>query len=251
MMPATESVTLDADRRRPWRIALIALAAIVALVGAGLAATASPLFAARTIRVHGATHLTRDDVLRLAGISVGTNLFYLDGASAARALERDAWVAGATITKDLPSTVVVDVQERTAVAIARVGGVMRLVADDGMLLDAAAADALLPTIAAADGAPQPSAGAVGAAAQAIAAMAPDTRVQVAGVSILPDGSLLVRLSGGAVVTYGSADDLEAKAVSLRALLRWAAGQGEHLTAADVHVPSNPTAEVAPGAEQTP
>ena len=236
MMLGADVSTVAGGRRRHLRLIVITLASAAALIGVGVAATASPLFGARTIRVHGAAHLTRAEVLRLAGIAPGTNLFYLDAHAAADRLEQDAWVAGATISKHLPSTVVVDVRERVAVAVVRTAGILRLVGDDGTLLGEAGVDALLPTIAAVEGAPEPSAEAIAGAGRAIAAMSPDARRQITTVSIMPDGQLLLKLSSGAVVTYGPSDELAAKADALAALLRWAASQGTHLSAADVHVP---------------
>jgi cell division protein FtsQ len=217
---------------------------LVAAIGAGV--TVSPIFGAKTIRIQGADHLSRGDVLRLAGVGTGTNVFYLDTGDVARRLEGDVWIAGVTVAKDLPSTLVIDVRERVAVAVMGSKGQRVLVADDGTWLGDAASGGLLPSIGQPAGAPPPSAQDVNGAARAIAALGPDTRRQVAHVSVLPDGSLLVRLSSGAVVTWGTADELDAKAAALAALLRWAQKQGSHLTAADVHVPSDPTAAVAPG-----
>jgi len=252
MTPADDLRTLNAQTaggwsrwRRGWRLGAVVVAGtlLVAAIGAGV--TASPIFGAKTIRIQGADHLSRGDVLRLAGVGTGTNVFYLDTGDVARRLEGDVWIAGVTVAKDLPSTLVIDVRERVAVAVMGSKGQRVLVADDGTRLGDAGSGGLLPSIGRA-GAPPPSAQDVSGAARTIAALRPDTRRQVAHVSILPDGSLLVRLSNGAVVTWGTADELDAKAAALAALLRWAQKQGSHLTAADVHVPSNPTAEVAQG-----
>lgn len=234
---------------RARRITTVAVA--VALLVAAATVTALSMFRVRTISVRGSRHLTQNEVLRLAGVTKGTNILSLSPPSVARSLERDPWVLSATISKDLPSTVTVVVRERVPIAVARVGDVLRLVAADGTMLDEAPRDARLPMIGAVKGAPPPSSAGAGAAARAIAAMTPATRDQVSRVAVLSDGSLRVRLLGGAMVMYGTASELRAKAVSLEALLRWATRQGGHLATADVHVPSNPTAEVVPGPAQAP
>jgi cell division protein FtsQ len=258
MTPADDLRTLNAETtggwsrwRRGWRLLAVVVAGtlLVAAIGAGL--TVSPVFDARAIRIEGGDHLRRADVLRLAGVGSGTNVFYLDTGDVARRLESDVWIAGATVIKDLPSTLVIDVRERVAVAVMGSKGQRELVADDGTPLGDARSGVLLPSIGPPAGAPPPSAQDVSDAARAIAALGPGTRRQVAHVSVLPDGSLLVSLSNGAVVTWGTADELGAKAAALAALLRWARKQGSHLTAADVHVPSNPTAEVTPGLAPSP
>jgi len=222
------------------------LAAIAAITAAVLAATAvglmrSPLVHARTIRVHGESHLTRSDVLRIAQIAVGVNVFLLDAGAAERRLEADPWVADATISKHLPSTLVVEVKERSPVAVIESTGVLRLVADDGTLLDVARPGVSLPLIVSAETAvPEPSPTAIHDAARAVAAMATVVRREVARVTILADGELRVDLRSGAPVSFGPAVDLVAKAQALQALLRWASARGTLIASADVRVPSAPT-----------
>lgn len=247
--PDAERAALSRRAHRPWRIPAIAFIVVIALVAAAVTLTRTSLFGARTIRVHGAVHLTRSDILGIAGIAPGTNVFTFDAEAAERRLERDAWIVDATITKDLPSTVSVDILERVALAVVQSGGVLRLVADDGALLDAAPPRLAtgLPRIASTvEGAPEPTAEAVRGAALAITAMVPSIRRQVDVVSILADGQLRVDLSSGAQVAYGPAVDLVAKGQALRALLSYAAAQGESLSSADVRVPSAPTVELTGG-----
>ena len=249
----TERPGSDRPEHRPWRIPAIAFMVVIVLVAGGVTLTRTSLFGARTIDVHGAVHLSRSDILRIAGIESGTNVFTFDAAAAERRLERDPWIANATITKDLPSTVSVDIRERVAVAVVESGGILRLVADDGVLLEAALPRLAtgLPHIASAEeGAPEPTAEAVRAAALAVAAMAPSLRRQVDVVSILADGQLRVDLNSGAQVSYGPAIDLVEKAQALRALLAYAAQQGMALSSADVRAPSAPTVQLAVGGAST-
>jgi cell division protein FtsQ len=245
--PATSDPTpvIDATPHRGRK----RLAAIAAMTTAVVAATAvgltrSPLVHARTIRVHGASHLTRSDVLRRAQIAVGVNVFMLDARAAERRLEADPWVVEATIAKHLPSTLVVDIQERSPVAVIESTGLLRLVAADGTLLDAADPGVSLPLIASAEASvPEPAPAAIRGAARAVARMTPALRRQVVQVSILADGTLRVDMRSGAPVSYGPAVDLVAKAKALQALLRWASTQGTPIASADVRVPSAPTARL--------
>jgi cell division protein FtsQ len=235
------AATSHRGRKRLAAIAAIT-AAVVAATAVGL--TRSPLVHARTIRVQGASHLTRSDVLRAAQIAVGVNVFMLDAGAAERRLEADPWVAEATISKHLPSTLVVDIQERSPVAVIESTGLLRLVAGDGTLLDAAGAGVALPLIASAEATvSEPAPTAVHDAARAVAAMALVVRRQVAQVSILADGTLRVDLRSGAPVSYGPGVDLVAKGEALLALLRWASAQGTPIVSADVRVPSAPTARL--------
>ncbi len=250
--PETERPASDRPVHPPWRIPAIAFMVVIVLLATGVTLTRTSLFGARTINVHGAAHLSRSDILRIAGIESGTNVFSFDAAAAERRLERDPWIADATIVKDLPSTVSVDIRERVAVAVVESGGILRLVADDGTLLDAAPLATGLPHIASAEvGAPEPTTDAVRVAALAVAAMAPPLRRQVSVVAILADGQLLVGLSSGAQVAYGPAVALVEKAQALRALLAYAAEQGMSLSSADVRVPSAPAVQLTGGTSTTP
>ena len=235
------------------KIAAIVFIATVLLGAAAVTLTRSPYFAAHRIEVRGTSHVTRPEVLRIAGITPGTNVFTLDAGSAEARLERDPWIAQATVTKDLPSTLVIDIDERVAVAVVETGGALRLVADDGALLEAALprTAAGLPTIASTEPGVQPGPDAIGGAARAIAAMGPSLRGRIHGVSILSDGQLRVDLSSGAEVAYGEAVELSEKAMALRALLDYAVDKGASVISADVRVPSAPTAVLSGGVVAAP
>lgn len=235
------------DRLR--KIGAIAFIATVLIVAATVTLTRSPFFYADTIDVRGTAHVARADVLRVAAITSKTNVFTLDAGAAEARLEREPWIAEATITKELPSTLIIDVHERVAVAVLESGGVLRLVADDGSLLEAALprAAAGLPVIAPTDELGlEPAPEAVEGAARAIAAMIPTLRHRIDGVSVLADGQLRVDLSSGAQVAYGEAVDLVEKAMALRALLDYAAGTGASVISADVRVAAAPTAVLSGG-----
>ena len=242
MTPGDElHVATPADLRR-WRVPAIAFVIVVVIGSVALAATRGPLFHAETIRVRGVQHMGRDQVLSVARIDGGTNVFTLDAPAAERRLEADPWVAEATVTKHLPTTVVIDIHEHVAVAVTDSDGVPRLVAEDGTLLDIAGTANFLPMIADADRTVgEPPTAWIDGAARAVAAMVSDLRHQISQVVILADGQLRVDLRSGAEVTYGPAEELPAKADALRLLLRWAAEQGTTLLFADVRVPAAPTA----------
>jgi cell division protein FtsQ len=252
--PPPRSGSLPAPISRGRKVAAISIIALLLLAAGAVALTRTALFRAKTIGVHGASHISRADVLRISGIDSDTNVFTLDGAAAERRLERNPWVADATVTKDLPSTVSIAVHERVAVAVAESGGVLRLVGDDGTLLDLAlprTASGLTRIASAFEGAAEPTVEAIGGAARAIAAMTPAVRHRVSVVTILADGQLRVDLSSGVEVAYGPASETIAKAQALRALLDWATIQGSSLAAADVRFPSAPTAELVGGGATVP
>jgi cell division protein FtsQ len=255
--PKGEPATTPSAAGRHDRLRKIGAVAFIATMLLGATAvtfTRSPFFYARTVEVSGISHVARADVLRIAAITRKTNVFTLNVRAAEVRLERDPWIAEATITKHLPSGLVIEIDERDAVAVVETGGVLRLVANDGALLDAALprVGARLPVIAFTDQQGlEPTADAVGGAARAIAAMVPTLRRRIGAVSILADGQLRVDLSSGAEVAYGEPVDLPEKAIALRALLDYAVRRGASVISADVRVPSAPTAVLSGGAVVAP
>src|SRR6266446_2882064 len=118
------------------RRARIAIAAAVPVVLMAVAVTAvhSPIFESDAIRVTGTSHLTQEKVVRIAGLANGTNVFFLNTGAIASRLERQPWIAQATVTRSLPSTVVIAIRERAAVGAMGDGGSYDLVAADGTVL---------------------------------------------------------------------------------------------------------------------
>jgi cell division protein FtsQ len=104
----------------------VAVIAAVGAVGGSMWAgyrwiTSSPRFALTAITVQGVQHLDADQLRAALPVHVGDNAF-VDLADAARAVRADPWVAQATVRRMLPHTIVVELRERVAAAIADLGG---------------------------------------------------------------------------------------------------------------------------------
>jgi cell division protein FtsQ len=223
-------------RDRRWAVAL-ALVVFVALVVAalGAAATYSPLFDASRIRVQGSSRPDRQ-ILDAAGLTVGMNVYHLDTGAAERALLSDPWIRTVHVRRELPSTIIVEVEERVPVVVA--DGVAA--AADGTALPGRAPHDL-PPVRAAVGTLE--AGQVVWAAAAAGALDPATRARVEAIVVTLDGSLMLTLDDGPLVRWGATGDDAAKAVALRALLRQHDG-GRPMVTVDVSVPSAPSARFA-------
>jgi cell division septal protein FtsQ len=176
-------------------------------------------------------------VLDAAGLDQDVNVFHLDVRAAERALEADPWIASATVTTDLPRTVVVEVAERRPAVI--VGE--EVLAGDATPLPGARTGGL-PVVRAAVGDLDASDGA--AAALAAAALDPGLRGRVRYVVIAIDGDLELRMDDGLTVRWGSGGDDEAKASSLAAFLSYTEEQGRRPIHIDVSVPAAPSARFA-------
>jgi cell division septal protein FtsQ len=240
----------SADAARPgarrWGIVGIA---VVVTGTAALAATYTPLFGAGDIRVKGAGAIPRDEILTLAGLGEGSNVFHLDTLMVEGALERDPRILQARVTTSLPDRVSIAISRRLPVAVA--GTPATLVGADGVVIGPALGDgADLPILSSADGGP-PTGDRLEAAAAAAAAMSPALRSSVESVVVGPEGELEVRIGTGFTARFGEATELEAKAASLRALLDWADDLEVSILSADLTVPGSPTAQLHRGSAAVP
>ena len=103
-------------------------AAVAALAGAAYGlrvaaahVVASPRFALRELRVTPSAHLDREQLVELAGVNDGDPLLALDTDVVAARLAKHPWIASARVRRELPSTLVIEVTERHAVAVAVIG----------------------------------------------------------------------------------------------------------------------------------
>lgn len=129
-------VLIDACGRAVRRSvpALLAVAAVTA-VGAGVVTgykfvTTSPRFAITAITINGEHHLTEDQIRAVLPVQVGHNVFAADLDKGARSLRALPWVASASIHRELPHSLVIDIEEHTAAAVVELGG-LYLVDDKG------------------------------------------------------------------------------------------------------------------------
>jgi len=236
------------DHATRWAKTLALVALPVLLLAGFAAATYTPLFRLRDIRVEGTQSLLPGEVITRAGIGSGTNVFHLDTGSIVSALEADPWIRSATVERHLPGSVVITVQERTPIARALVGTSSTVVAGDGTVLPGAAATGL-PEIRASVG--ELTDDDRTAAAEALDVIPPVVRARVSAVVAEPTGSLVMDLAGGLTVHYGVGGDQVAKATALRSVLAWAARGHVALAQIDLTVPQAPSATLQSGETITP
>lgn len=110
-----------------------ALAAVAVLAGAAWAGqqavrhvVASPRFAVREVRVNETTRLREEDVLAVAAVAPGDRLLSIDTDAVAARVASHPWVAAVRVSRELPSVLAIDVTERSAAAVAVLGGLYLL-----------------------------------------------------------------------------------------------------------------------------
>jgi len=247
-MPRDRAAGRTGAPRSGWHRVLLAIL-VAAIVAVGFGVSRSSWFHVRRIQIAGADHLTRADVLRIAGISSSSNALWLDEVLAEERLEANPWVARADVQRVFPVTVRITVSERTAVAVASDGVHTVLLAGDGTPLGTGATMLasrrlskglpdieLLPAGTVEGSAPSP----VGAA-RALGAMAPALRDLVKDVSVLSNGSLVLSFRGGETVLFGGPEQLFAKARAIERMFAWASWAGERIVRLSVVAPTAPSA----------
>lgn len=90
----------------------------------------SPRFALNAVSFQGLRHASQADLLRLAGLSVGQNLFQLDAGSIERAMAAHPWVDQVHVVRRFPRSLAVSVKEHDPAALVALGD-LYLVDSDG------------------------------------------------------------------------------------------------------------------------
>jgi cell division protein FtsQ len=233
--------------------ALAVLALVVVGVGGWLVVN-SPLFTVRHIRVLGNITLTADEVISLAGVSEGENLFRLAPGDMEEALQRNPWVADVTVEREWPSTLVLHVTERAPVGWARgSGGRHVLVAGDGTVLSAVEQKPdQLPSLGSLELSLPPGSLYAGPRPllEVAASFAPELRRQVAGV-MAGESGVNLRLRVGGTVLYGPASSTDAKNAALVSILRQVRREALRIEYVDLRIPSAPALKAESGPTPVP
>jgi cell division septal protein FtsQ len=140
--PDVRPTRSPARRRRLGQLALRAAKIMLAgmlVLGAGAWVThkilGSRLLAVSHLVVRGNTRISTDEVQALLDGMTGQNILRVDFADFRKRLMDSPWVADATLWRVLPSTVGVEIVERTPMAIARLNQQLYLVDDKGIIID--------------------------------------------------------------------------------------------------------------------
>ena len=116
MRPPRAPVAWDKVRRMVTSVSVLLGLLSVGYVGYRSVLTGKA-FALREVRLEGASHLTREELVRLSSLRMGENLFRVDTPRVAEAVRRSPWVKSALVRRVLPGTLLVEVTERTPVAL--------------------------------------------------------------------------------------------------------------------------------------
>lgn len=221
---------------RRWLAWRPALAALTALVVAGLGAWLVLFSAAldvEGVEVEGVQLLAADDVRRAAGAVEGRPLARLDLREVEARVEALTPVLEARVSRGWPDVLRVSVTEREAIAVVELAGALRGMDAEGVLFRRfERAPSGLPRVVMAPGTRSE---AVAEAARVVGALPAGLGDRVERVEVETVDAISLVLRGDRSVVWGSAEDSEAKARVVDALL-----SAVEARVYDVSVPGQPT-----------
>lgn len=217
-------------RRRILRVA-VALAAVAVVAGGVWVVFFSQAFAATTVSVTGTSVLTADQVTAAAQVPLGTPLARLDTAAIAARVKLLKPVADVTVTRVVPNKVKIAVTERAAVYAVSSGSGFDLVDASGVPYTSVSAvpqGLMVATINGDDARLRRD------VATVVTALPQTLRDRAVLISADTADSIVIELTGGAEVIWGSAENSAQKSQVMVALLSVKA------SVYDVSSPSHPT-----------
>lgn len=112
-------------------VSLVAVAASAVAMGAHRFLTTTTRFGIEGVEAQGSQRYNDSELLTLAGIRRGANLFSVDLVAAERKLAEDPWIESAHVARKLPDRLSITVEELSAAALAAVDGTIYLVTRQG------------------------------------------------------------------------------------------------------------------------
>jgi cell division protein FtsQ len=88
-----------------------------------------------SIALAGNQHVSREEVLAIAGITGTTSLVFLDVEQARERLKTNPWIADATVLKLYPGELQIGIKEREPFALWQKNGLVSVIAADGTVLE--------------------------------------------------------------------------------------------------------------------
>ena len=146
----TNRETSSSKRKVPYKTTLrrTKIAGILCLVIlVAVLILMSPIFKVKNIKVEGLIKLTSEDVVNTAGLEKGDNIFTVNETKLCEKIMTMGRVTGAKIIRSLPSTIVIEVDERSECAYIKEKATYTGIDENGLiLLTASALEEKVPVI---------------------------------------------------------------------------------------------------------
>ena len=202
-------------------------------------------FRITSVALSGNVHVSREQVLAVAGVTGTTSLLFLDVAAVRERLRTNPWIADATVLKLYPGELQVSISERQAFALWQKDHRVSVIAEDGTVLEPYVAPGLvqLPLVVG-----------QGAETRAKAFLAlleryPAIREQVRASILVGERRWNLRLRNGLDIRLPEADAASALD-RLVALERDSKLTTRDIAAIDLRLPDRVTVKLSPAAAQS-
>ena len=214
--PSAASKPVARGAVRGLKLFLLSLLAIVATTTVGLVLYFTPVMSARSIIVDGLGAVTRDEVLDVAHVRLGTPLLQINTDGVADRVAAIRRVASARVQRDYPSALRIIIVERIPLVVKDFPDGPHLFDRDGVDFATAPPPPALPYIDVDN--PGPTDPATKAALAVLTALRPEVVAQVSRIAAPSVASITLTLADGRKVIWGTNERTEEKAQKLTALL---------------------------------
>ncbi len=214
--PAAASKPVARGAVRGLKLFLLSLLLVVATTAVGLILYFTPVMSARSIVVTGIGAVTRDEVLDVAHVRLGTPLLQINTDGVADRVAAIRRVASARVQRDYPSALRIIIVERIPLVVKDFPDGPHLFDRDGVDFATAPPPPALPYIDVDN--PGPTDPATKAALAVLTALRPEVVAQVSRIAAPSVASIKLTLADGRTVIWGTNERTEEKAQKLAALL---------------------------------
>jgi cell division protein FtsQ len=215
-----------------WKYVVAAVVLVGLVAGSLWLFLFSSVLAVKQVDVAGVDGLRPEQVRAAGAVSTGEPLARVDLDAVRTRVQALAEVRSAAVTRQWPDTIVIEVEERVAIAVVDIGGALRGLDREGVVFDDfRQAPPGLPRVETDTGAGRE---ALQEAADVVSALPDDLAARADHVEVATVDQISLVLRDGRTVLWGSAEESPLKAEVLVALLE---GPGR---AFDVSVPGRPT-----------
>ncbi|HQV82981.1 MAG TPA: cell division protein FtsQ/DivIB [Ornithinibacter sp.] len=207
-----------ANRRRPWRRALLALGAAGVVAGLVWVLGWSTLLGVSDIEVSGATGAEATAVAELVDVPTGTPLARVDTEAVAERVREQITVAEVSVSRSWPSTLAVDVVLQTpAIVVKNPQGQLEVVDAEGVAFKVVRSAPKGVPLVTARGSQGATREALQSALALLDALPPEMAGRVSGITV-SSASLVTFALGNRTVVWGSGEESVRKVAILTALL---------------------------------
>ena len=201
---------------RGLKLVLLSMLLIAVTTALGLILYFTPVMSARSIIVTGIGAVTRDEVLDVAQVRLGTPLLQINTDGVADRVAAIRRVASARVQRDYPSALRIIIVERIPLVVKDFPDGPHLFDRDGVDFATGPPPPALPYIDVDN--PGPTDPATKAALAVLTALRPEVVAQVGRIAAPSVASITLTLADGRTVIWGTNERTEEKAQKLTALL---------------------------------